>query len=50
MGKRILKKELEEINLNLLEVIESIHQMSYKITTVLSSHKHLNWRFKHKYK
>ena len=32
-----LKKELEEINLNLLEVIESIHQMSYKITTVLSS-------------
>ena len=32
-----LKKELEEINLNLLEVIESIDQMSYKITTVLSS-------------
>jgi hypothetical protein len=32
-----LKKELEEINLNLLVVIDSIHQMSYKITTVLSS-------------
>jgi Mg2+ and Co2+ transporter CorA len=32
-----IKNKLEDINQNLLEVIESIHQMSYKITNSLSS-------------